>query len=201
MSNIVKLNSYDIKDATARTNIASLDEQINDDDTGIAKEISDLQSSVSAIEEAINDETTGIEARLTAVENASMDLSNILWITTNDLTGDTIIITEFYNGCLAWNNDSKWFKCFIYFRITVTPSENNRVINIPIPNGFNVSETYDITNVVNFYNNDGTYRGVQGLHITPQNISIIIPKNLDGSFVINALPYLYYNANIETPQE
>lgn len=200
MANFKTLNGYDVKDATARTNIASLDEQINDDTTGIAKEVDDLQTSVSAIDEAINDETTGIEARLTALENASLDLTNIEWLTTSYLTGDTNIISEFYNGCLAWNNDSKWFKCFIYFRITVTPSENNRFINIPIPTGFNVTETYVITNVVNFYNNDGTYRGVQGLNITPQNITITIPKNLDGSFVINALPYLYYNANIETPQ-
>ena len=43
-----------------------------------------------------------------------LKLNNIKALSINDFTGDTSIIDEFYSGYITWNNDSSWFKCFLY---------------------------------------------------------------------------------------
>ena len=61
MADVKKINGYNIKDVTARTNISTLDSQINTPSTGI-------DARLSAVESEINTPSTGLSARVGALE-------------------------------------------------------------------------------------------------------------------------------------
>ena len=59
MTNIKNINGYDIKDAVARENIATIDNQLNNETTGLEKKVNNLQTEVTGIESDFNFTDTG----------------------------------------------------------------------------------------------------------------------------------------------
>lgn len=142
--------------------------------------------------EIINQEIfTNLSNRVTTVEN-ELKLSNIKSLSLSDLTGDTSIINNFYSGYITWNNDSTWFKCFLYMNITNDGS--NKSITIPLPTGFTVTDSYNIGYAGDYYV-EGIHVGSVNLNVTPSGIILNLP--IDGTAQVKYSPYLYYNGEIE----
>lgn len=61
MSNFKILNGYNVKDETAREDIATLNNQINNESTGIVGEIADIEEDITSIENRVEDlETSNV---------------------------------------------------------------------------------------------------------------------------------------------
>ena len=143
--------------------------------------------------EIINEEIfSDLSDRVTSVEN-QLKLSNIHEITVNEITGDTDIIQSLISGYITWNSDSSWFKCFLYLRISKDATV--KTINIPLPEGFVVTNTYTISSAGDRFE-DGLFQGSIGLNVSPSGISITFDGA--GTFTAKFAPYMYYNGVIES---
>ena len=142
--------------------------------------------------EIINQEIfTTLNNKVSTLED-DVKLSNSHPISLAEITGDTSIIDEFISGYIAWNDNSTWFKCFLY--MTITSDGSNKSITIPLPEGFTVAESYYINYAGELYNN-GAFIGGAALHITPSGIQIPLVAN--GTYTVKFNPYCYYNDVIE----
>ena len=148
MSNIKKLNNYDIKDNVAREDIATLNNQINTGDDSIA-------SIVETLNNEINNEETGISTRVSALESNKADKATTLagyGITDtytkseiNDFEGEllweNVDATQPYVGqTVAFNKDiSGYDKIEILFD-TASPYKNYQYFDVI----YSQNSTYDL---------------------------------------------------------
>lgn len=170
-------NYFDNLDVTEEIN-AKLDEMVTD----------------GTMAEIINEEIfTDLSNRVTNVEN-DIKLNNVHTITLAEITDTGNIIDTFYNGSVAWNNSSTWYKCFFYLKIVGDGLTHS--INIPLPTGFTVTSPYTINNCGEIWGTNGTYYGSVGLNVSSTGFNF--NTSLNGTYYIKYNPYIYYNGVIES---
>lgn len=170
-------NYFDNLDVSEEIN-AKLDEMVED----------------GTMAEIINQEIfTELSNRVTSVEN-QLKLSNVKNLSLSDLSGDTTVIQNFYNGTVTWNSDGSWYKFFIYLQIQNDGS--NKSININFPSGFTNSTGYYINNAAEVWASNGTFYGTLPLAVGTNKFTIPL-NNVNGIYYIKYNPYLYYNGVIE----
>ena len=144
--------------------------------------------------EIINEEIfTNLSNRVTTVEN-ELKLNHIQTLSTSYIIDSADIIDQFYNGTICWNNDSSWFKCFMYMR--VVNDGTAKTIRIPLPNGFTVTENYVINNAGEVWTGSGAFFGTVGLYVKTTGFEFTFSGN--GTYYIKFNPYIYYNGVIES---
>ena len=170
-------NYFDNLDVSEEIN-AKLDEMVQD----------------GTMAEIINQEIfTELSGRVTTVEN-ELKLNHVHTITLSEITDEGEIIDQFYNGSIAWNSDSSWYKCFFYMR--VVNDGTTQTIHIPLPNGFNVSTGYYISNAGEVWASNGSFFGTVQLLVEPTGFKFTFEAN--GTYYIKFNPYIYYNGVIES---
>ena len=144
--------------------------------------------------EIINQEIfSELSGRVTTVEN-ELKLNHVHTITLSEITDEGDIIDQFYNGSVAWNGDSSWFKCFFYMRVVGDGSTHT--IHIPLPNGFTVTENYVINNAGEVWTGSGATFGTLGLYVKTTGFEFNFSST--GTFYLKFNPYMYYNGVIES---
>lgn len=167
------------------------------DTLDVSEEINDKLDEMvenGTMAEIINQEIfTTLSNRVTTVEN-ELKLDHVHTITQNEITDEGDIIDQFYNGSIAWNSDSTWYKCFMYMR--VVNDGTSQTLHIPLPNGFTVSANYMINNAGEVWTGSGAFFGTLGIYVKTTGFEFTFSGN--GTYYIKFNPYIYYNGVIES---
>ena len=181
-------NYFDNLDVTEEIN-AKLDEMADD---GTLAQIINVEM-IGTLSNLTTEDKTDLVSAINEV-NADCKLINIKQYNKNELNVITGSVQYLGNCYVTWDEESKFFKCFMDIIIDNLGSGIN--IIIPFPTGFNHTTNYNI-GMAGVILKNGAFYDNAILGITDNGFQIYSNSTTVETLRILYNPYLYYNGVIE----
>lgn len=200
---VASINEVDGNADTANSNIGTLSSLTTTVKTDLVNAINEVDANADTANTNIGTlsglhttvKTSAVSAINEIVDNNSLKYSHE--ILQSELTVSAGTVSAVYNGYIAWNEKSDWYKCFIYFGVTTTAGSGFNV-KIPFPTGFTApSSAYTIAGAGKAFTQQ-KFVGLISLKVNTTNFEIVGDTALPaGSYLIVMEPFLYNNIQIE----